>query len=95
MIAGRQVPWERPDTTQTSRVPLSPDRCSTYQARRREQRRKALRRRYVLMYTLLAAVLPTVLMSLYAVGVGDSWLGWAGIFVAFGLIYFADQVERG
>lgn len=62
------------------------------QRRRRKARQAAAWRRRVLFWTLLAAVLPMIFVALYAASGGDWRLGWGGIFVAFGLIYFASEV---
>ena len=92
MIAGPSR--EIPDREQTARVSphLPPERCSLCH----ENRQRARRRREILAWTLLAAAFASGMVSLFVVGSGgNSMLGWAGIFVAFGLVFFADLAERG
>ncbi len=86
------APEERPGA-ETARVsPHPPGRCSVCQA----NRRRARKRREILVCVLLAAAFVTGMVTLFVVGSGgDILLGWFGIFVAFGLVFFADQCERG
>lgn len=88
------------------KAPLQPTqspnlRPGRYPSRRRIRARReaALLRlgaRYALVNVLLAVAVVTVLFSLYFVEVlGSLWIGGFGVFAACGLMFFANEIERG